>query len=75
MSKRYKPNPCGEVAFSDGPHPSVDQTGRHPTDAALRAHGFSIYARPPGRPPVWVRDGKQYTQSAAEKVVTREQGH
>lgn len=77
MSKHYKAaaNPSGEVAFAEGPHPSMDLTGRYPKDATLRAHGFSIWARPPGGPPVWVRDGKQYAQAEAEKVVAREQAH
>jgi hypothetical protein len=75
VSKHHKAatNPCAEVAFSDEPHPSVDLTGRYPTDASLRAHGFSIWARPSNGPPVWVRGGKQYTQAAAEKVVAMEQ--
>jgi hypothetical protein len=72
VSKHYKPNPGAEVAFSDEPHPSVDQTDRHPADAVLRAHGFAIWARPAGRSPVWVRGGKQYTQAAAQAVVARE---
>jgi hypothetical protein len=77
VSKHHKTatNPCAEVQFADAPHPSVDLTDRHPTDAALRAHGFSIWARPAGRPPVWVRGGKQYTQAAAVSMVLMEQKH
>jgi hypothetical protein len=75
MSKHHKAatNLGAEVAFANEPHPGVDLTGRYPTDASLRAHGFSIWARPSNGSPVWVRGGKQYTQAAAEKVVAVEQ--
>lgn len=57
----------------DGPeHAWSDQTGRYPQDALLRQHGFSILTRPENGEPVWLRNGTQYLESVAHKVVERE---
>lgn len=49
--------------------PSQDNTYRFPLDQLLRLHDFKIFARPKGRPTLWIFDGKLYTQRQALLTV------
>jgi len=50
-------------------HPSASTAARFPRDLLLRRHGFAIAARPRGKPAVWVRHGKAYTEREALDAI------
>lgn len=54
----------------DKNYPTQDNADRHVTDQQLRALGFSILRREAGKEPVWMRQGKEYTQSECEREIT-----
>lgn len=63
MAKFPKPE------VDDGPHPSAETKQRHATDDKLRAYGFRIVSRRPGREPVWEMGGMEFDESEALVLV------
>jgi len=45
--------------------PSQEKRVFHGEDQLLRCAGFTIYSRPPGQPPKWLRGGQIFTQEEA----------
>lgn len=47
---------------------------RYPVDQQLRKRGYSIYARPNNKPPMWVKRGKLYRQLDMDSIILEEVG-
>ena len=68
MAKKFGPK---EIAVSatkpvdDDAHPWAETRDIRPDDRLLRAHGFTILARPKDGPTIWVRNGIQRTEREA----------
>lgn len=53
-------------------HPSVDTSGRFAVDQLLRRIGkFHIWRRPSKGEAIWLKDGKEISQSKALKTISK----
>lgn len=49
--------------LEDDSHPFQDKSGRFPLDALLRKYGYAIWRREPGKEPIWILHGVEFSQS------------
>ena len=54
-------------------HPSQDKSLRCPLDKLLRDHGWTIHARPTGKPATWEKGEAVLTEAQALRTIPRHQ--
>jgi hypothetical protein len=58
---------------TDDTHTFASKENHFPNDQLLRKHGFRILSRKPGQEAIWVKQGKEFTESGALKLIATQE--
>jgi hypothetical protein len=66
---RRRAEPTDEGAWE---HPSRDRSDRFAVDALIRRNGYSVFRRREGKPTLWSKDGRVYSQGQVLDAIDQD---